>query len=361
MRLVICGDMSVTEESAAAFEVANAKKAFDDILEVFNAADRVIVNLECTLTESEGEIKKFGPCLKAPLNTALTLKRAGVTDCALSNNHIFDFGIKGLNDTINSLEECELLYTGIGENYEDSRKNHIIEADGVSVAIINVCEHEYSYATENRIGTRPFDEFETMQDIREAKKANDYVIVIYHGGKERCRYPSPRLRKACREMVYCGADVVLCQHSHIIGCYEKFEDAHILYGQGNFHFIWSDMGEDWLEGLIVGLDIDKGKLDIDFIPVVVNGEGIELAKGERKQKILSDMGKRNAELLSGEWKEHWVEFCKSNADIYKQAICGYSIDDDEDATQWFSHYLECEAHRDVWMELFPTWNKTNEI
>ena len=33
-----------------------------------------------------------------------------------------------------------------------------------------------------------------------------------------------------------GADVVLCQHSHCIGCYEQYEGAHILYGQGNFHF-----------------------------------------------------------------------------------------------------------------------------
>ena len=74
------------------------------------------------------------------------------------------------------------------------------EKDGVRVTLINVCEHEYTYATETRVGARPFDEFETMQDIREAKKDADYVIVVYHGGKELCQYPSPRLMKACREM-----------------------------------------------------------------------------------------------------------------------------------------------------------------
>ena len=26
----------------------------------------------------------------------------------------------------------------------------------------------------------------------------------------------------------------------------------------------------------------------------------------------------------------------------------------------FAHYLDCEAHTDVWRELFPTWNQTNE-
>ena len=26
----------------------------------------------------------------------------------------------------------------------------------------------------------------------------------------------------------------------------------------------------------------------------------------------------------------------------------------------FAHYLDCEAHTDVWRELYPTWNQTNE-
>ena len=30
---------------------------------------------------------------------------------------------------------------------------------------------------------------------------------------------------------------MLCQHSHIIGCMEKYENGVILYGQGNFHFL----------------------------------------------------------------------------------------------------------------------------
>jgi hypothetical protein len=29
--------------------------------------------------------------------------------------------------------------------------------------------------------------------------------------------------------------------------------------------------------------------------------------------------------------------------------------------QLFCHYLDCEAHTDVWRELFYTWNHTNEL
>ena len=124
MKLAIGGDLCVTKNSWDYFQNEEYEKAFCDVLDIFKRNDRVFVNLECAITESENRIKKFGPNLKAPLNTAKTLKKAGVTDCFLSNNHIFDFGIEGLEDTLRALDEVQLLWNGIGDNYDDSRKNH---------------------------------------------------------------------------------------------------------------------------------------------------------------------------------------------------------------------------------------------
>lgn len=365
MKLAICGDISITDHSRGAFENVDVSAAFCDIADLFSACDRVIVNLECAVTDRGTQIKKFGPHLNAPINTVKTLKAAGVTDCMLSNNHIFDLGKEGIEDTFKALDESDMYWTGFGKNYEDSRKNHVTEIDGVRVAFINVCEHEYSYATDNRMGARPFDEFETMHDIRLAKKDADYVIVIYHGGKELCRYPSPRLLKACREMVRCGADAVFCQHSHCIGCYEFFEGGHILYGQGNFHFVGRKGldNEMWNTGLVSVLDITKDRFDIQFVPVTIasNNVGMEIAKGELHKKLLLEFAARNEELENGEWKKKWNEFCVENYDKYIKAAACPTLDSDLDDMQRFCHYLDCEAHTDVWRELFYTWNKTNEI
>ena len=360
MKLAIGGDLSVTKYSSRHFEEVDARGAFNGLVDIFQQCDRVILNLECALTDRENAIKKCGPNLKGPVRTADTLRQAGVTDCTLSNNHIFDFGIEGLEDTLRQLDRVGIRWTGIGENVQASRKNHIIVQDGITISVVNVCEHEYTYALEDRTGARPFDEFETMEDIRQAKRSADYVIVIYHGGKEHCKYPSPRLRKACREMVLCGADVVLCQHSHCIGCYEKFEDAHILYGQGNFHFVGYRDTEGWDTGLLAVLQITKEKLDIEFVPVVMLETAIDTAKGEERQKILDGLWERSEQLHNGQWRQEWHAFCLSMYEPYKKSICGYSFGDDLDRVQVFAHYLDCEAHTDVWRELFPTWNHTNE-
>lgn len=361
MKVVICGDLSVTDESWSAFASADADAAFGDVQDILKGADKVIVNLECAVTDSDKGISKIGPCLKGPVNTVKTLKNAGVTHCLLSNNHIFDFGRKGLADTLAELDKQGMEYTGIGENYEDSRKDMLLSGEGFSVAVVNVCEHEYSYATENRIGARPFDEFETMEDIRKAKQQNKYVIVVYHGGKEYCRYPSPRLRKACREMARCGADAVLCQHSHIIGCWENFEGCHILYGQGNFHFVGRREEAFWNEGLIAALDITDAGISIRYIPVVAKDGGIVRMPEADSAKTLAEMARRNEELVNGQWKQRWSEFCRDQYKWYNGVRAGELAEGTEDKTQMFAHYLDCEAHRDVWMELFPTWNHTNEL
>lgn len=362
MKALLLGDLSPTVVTNPLFEKGDTQALFSDTLSLFEGNDINFVNLECALTDHDQAIKKFGPPLKATKNVAKVLKDIGVNYCGLSNNHIFDFGIKGAEDTLKHLDEAGIAYTGFGKNYEDSRKDLIIEKDGERIAIITVCEHEYSYALEDRMGSRPFSEFDTMDDIRAAKAMCDRVIVIYHGGKEHCRYPSPRLMNACRAMARNGADVVLCQHSHCIGCYELYHGCHILYGQGNYHFVYADakeVPETWNGALAVAYDTETH--DFEVTPLVNTDTGITLAKGAEKEQILSDYARRNQDLVSGDWKKGWHEFCLSMSERYINIIknaCQDNATELENAV--FGHYLDCEAHTDVWRELFPTYNQTNE-
>ena len=202
------------------------------------------------------------------------------------------------------------------------------------------------------------DEYDTIEDIREAKQNADRVIVLYHGGKEFSAYPSPRLYKICHAMVRAGADLVLCQHSHCIGCHEEYNGAHILYGQGNFHFLDPDPRESWYSELAVEYDTNSG--EISFIPLRTTDEYISLAKGDDAEAILEAFKKRSEELKNGEWKRGWHEFCESMRQRYVEAIGNAGRDDSTEIDNaYFGHMLDCEAHTDVWRELFPTCNQTN--
>lgn len=347
MKTLLLGDVCPTDITAPLFKAGDIKTLFTDVAGLFKGNDINLVNLECALTDSDNAIQKFGPNLKAPTETADTLKRLGVTHCAVSNNHIFDFGIEGVLDTFAALNAAGITYTGFGESYDHSRRDLVIEKDGERVSVIAVCEHEYSYALPDRMGARPFDEFDTLEDIRKAAVVSDRVIVLYHGGKEQSLYPSPRLYRACHAMARAGADVILCQHSHCVGCYEQYQGCHILYGQGNFHFVKPSDLVGWNTGVAVKYDTKTHS--IEFVPYKTTDNGITLDDN------IGDFETRNTELQNGKWRDGWHAFCESKKEVYLKAIYEAA-----EKPKKFGHYLDCEAHTDVWRELFPTANRTNE-
>lgn len=356
MKLLICGDTVPTAASAPLFAAGDVNALFGSVKDDFAAHDRVIVNLECALTDSEHKIRKFGPNLKGPVETAQTLRAAGVTDCAIANNHILDFGVGGLHDTEKLLDAAGICWFGCGENAQEAKKPHYIEKDGQKIAVLAFNEHEYTYALDNQAGAAPFDPFDAMAEIASVKKNVDYLIVLYHGSKEYCAYPSPRLRQLCRAMTELGADVVLCQHSHIIGCAEEHAGGTIIYGQGNFHFVKFSDRPFWARGLMVSLDFDAG-VRVRYIPVVAGENGIDRADELEARSIMAGFEARSDELKDERWLEGWRRFVQENSAGYLDCV-RQAMDGDETHRERMAHYLDCEAHLDMLRELFRTWHNT---
>ncbi len=362
MKTLFVGDICATPATEELYRSRNTQKLFGDTVELFKNTDMNFINLECAITESDGAIRKFGPNLKSPLEMADVFAELKVTVAGISNNHTFDYGRVGARDTIEALTKAGIDYTGFGDDLASSKKNYIFEKDGERICIIAVCEHEYTYALDDRMGSRPFDEFETIEEIREAKKDADRVIVAYHGGKELCHYPSPRLMRACRAMIRAGADLVLCQHTHCLGAYESYNGGHILYGQGNFNFVKAvPMPDCWKEGLAVRYDTKANT--VELIPTVENetGDGIRLANEAEKARILADIKKYSDSVSDGTWQDGWHEFCIRTAPDYLKRIALVATEGATDSQNAIlGHYIDCEAHLDLLKEYFKSWNYTNE-
>jgi hypothetical protein len=116
----------------------------------------------------------------------------------------------------------------------------------------------------------------------------------------------------------------------------------------------------WHTGLAVAYDTQSH--EITFIPLKANDCGIELAKGEEREAILSAFAERNRALEDGSWRDRWHAFCEEKRERYVNETIGRAglADSTERENDLFSHYLNCEAYTDVWRELFPSYNLTNE-
>lgn len=325
MSILIGADIVPTKSNIEQFNKGDA--AFlvgSELLKILNDADYRIFNLEVPLTDVCSPIDKCGPNLIAPTSTINGYKSIGVDFVTLANNHILDQGEQGLQSTCDLLRKNNIAYCGVGDNLSRAKIPYIFELDGRKIGIYACAEHEFSIAAEDSFGANPFDPLETFDHISSLEQEVDYVIVLYHGGKEHYRYPSPNLQRVCRKFVKSGADLVVCQHSHCIGCEEKYLDGTIVYGQGNFLF---DDGESefWQTSLLIKID---NEFKISYIPIRKNNETVRLATPNDACDILDFFIQRSDEIKQkGFIEARYSEFAYSmlNGYLFRVSGCGKSL------------------------------------
>ena len=320
MNILIGADLVPTESNAEYFVKGDIRHLFgDELVTVLNYADYRIFNLEVPLTKKASPIPKCGPNLIADTDTVSGYKAAGTDLLTLANNHILDQGTDGLGSTLKTLEDAGISYVGVGNTPIEAARPFIFECDGKKIGVYACAEHEFSLVTDCSAGANPIDLLESPDHVVKLKAQCDYVIVLYHGGKEHYRYPSPDLQKVCRKLVEKGADLVICQHSHCIGCEEKYAGGTIVYGQGNFLFDYSD-NECWQTGMLVEIDDDFG---ISYRPLVKSGNCVRLADEENRQKILEGFYKRSEEIKSPDFVEsEYSKFADTFRISYMRALSG---------------------------------------
>ncbi len=364
MKILVGGDLVPTESNIALFSSNNLLALLgEDLVDLFQKADCRVFNLEAPLYDGEGRIQKCGPHLKAPTAVIEGIKGLNPNVFTLANNHIFDYGFEGLKSTMDVLSKAGIGYVGAGKDLEQAKTSQILKFGNQTVGFYACAEHEFSIADEHQPGANPFDFIDSFDHISELKKKVDFVIVLFHGGKEYYRYPSPMLQKICRKMVDCGASLVVCQHSHCIGSYELYKNSHIVYGQGNFIFDDSEK-EFWLTSLVVQLETEP-ELKISFIPIVKEKQTIRLADDSQKEKILKEFLLRSEQIQKpGFIKEKYEDYSLTAIDNYLMKISGrgklMSRMDKYVFKGALSHILfrkknywaalnviECEAHREL--------------
>ena len=363
MKLLIGADLVPTTSNAELFAGGDAKALVGrELLDILRSADYRIFNLETPLTDVLSPIEKCGPALAAPTKAINGYKALGVDCVTIANNHIMDQGENGFLSTLKTMDESEISYFGGGLNLEEAQKPFVIELEGKKIGFYACAEHEFSIAEEAKMGANPFDPLESLDHISELKPLCDYVIVLYHGGKEHYRYPSPNLQKVCRKMVQKGANLVVCQHSHCVGCEEKYQDGTIVYGQGNFLFDHSE-SEFWKTSLLISIEIESGK--IDYIPLSKKGNGVRLADENEKKIILAGFESRSESIKSNEFiKKEYEKFAfqmrnsyliklDSMSIVFKalNKLCRHKLKYKVSKKRKLAirNYVECEAHRELFL------------
>ena len=315
--ILVGGDVVPTQSNLESF-LSGGSLWDQNLMALRDQADIAVFNLECPLTDSDDPIEKCGPCMKAPRNAVKGLCSFRPDAVSLANNHILDYGPEGIRQTMEALSANGILTFGAGSDLDEADRPLILERNGKKIGFYALAEHEFSYARENSPGANPLDLLNLQERIRQIRDACDFLVVLYHGGREHYRYPSPMLQKTCRKIAVSGADVVLCQHSHCIGSHETYLGKEILYGQGNFLFDAEDAGESFRTGLLVRIQIDgDGKSTVEYLPVRTKDGQCVLSEGEEREKTLGDLEVRSGRITDPQEVERLYQ---QYADEYREKM-----------------------------------------
>ena len=277
--IFVAGDVVPRHRTVRLFKEKQTEYLFNDLIPIIRNADISVVNFEAPIIESkETPIRKSGPCLFTTKETMEVLKDAGFNTVTLANNHFRDQGQQGVEQTIKAAQLLHMDYVGGGISLEESRKILYKRINNKTVAIINVCENEFSIATNQYGGSNPLDIISVYEDIIEARKNVDYVILIIHGGVEHYQYPTPRMKRTYRYFIDIGADVVVNHHQHCFSGYEIYNEKPIFYGLGNFCFDWEGKQNSiWNQGYAIKLNMGRN-IDFELIPYMQCNEEPRLKK-----------------------------------------------------------------------------------
>lgn len=242
--------------------------AFRKVADTLNQADITFINLENPLVKN-CPIKNDGMIFCSSTRHIEGLLHAGIDVVGISNNHTMNYGISGLNDTLEVLKQNELVSVGVENPAYKSLHN-------IKIAFLAYNEIECIY------GGIACIEKETIQnDIETARDSGaELIVVMYHWGTEYTHQPSQRQIDLAHYTIDSGADLVLGNHPHWYQPVEVYDGKVIMYSHGNLIFdqMWS---EKTREGVIGKYFFSGNRLiDVEFIPTYIHDYG--------QPQILSD-------------------------------------------------------------------------
>lgn len=217
-----------------------------EVLGQLQALDGLLINLECCLsTRGQPWQRTYRPFhFRADPDWAVpALQAAGVDYASLANNHLLDFEVPALLDTVDVLSETGISHAGAGRTIEAAREPALVSFDGLDVAVVSLTDNTPEYAagpTAPGVAHVPMEldaeERETVRTILARAKRHDpdLLVASLHWGPNMVAEPAENYRESGHFLIEEGVDLIHGHSAHVFQGIEVYDGVPILYDCGDF-------------------------------------------------------------------------------------------------------------------------------
>ncbi|MDF1536616.1 MAG: CapA family protein [bacterium] len=239
LRIALLGDFLPAGSAQPVIDRYGYARLFDGVREILATTDAVVLNLETPLTTSGNAVEGKTYTFRASPEAAAAMKAEGVQAAWLANNHILDFGVEALADTIFYMEEAGISHAGAGMDVGSAYSPALLKLkDRIALLLgySNTFPESY-WARKARPGTAFGSPKAVARGVAAADQAADGpVIASFHWGAELMTEPKDYQVELARVAVDSGASLVVGHHPHVPQPIDVYRGAPVMYSLGNFSF-----------------------------------------------------------------------------------------------------------------------------
>jgi poly-gamma-glutamate capsule biosynthesis protein CapA/YwtB (metallophosphatase superfamily) len=219
-----------------------------DALEELERAgtDVRIINLETSITESEDYWPKKEVLYRMHPRNIGCLTAARIDCCCLANNHVLDWGYRGLQETLRTLDMAGVARAGAGGNAAAAAAPAVLGLAGKGRVLVFSLGSPTSGifrkwgATEDKPGINLLEDLSertarrtASQMLKQTQPCDVTIASIHWGDNWGYDIPAEQINFA-RRLIEEGVSIVHGHSSHHVKTIEVYLDRPILYGCGDF-------------------------------------------------------------------------------------------------------------------------------
>ncbi|BFT71841.1 CapA family protein [Paenibacillus sp. P36] len=218
----------------------NFFKMFEDVQNYLRMPDILVANQETMIGGKELRLSGY-PSFNSPQEVGDALKAAGVDLVTVANNHTLDRGEKVIQSALSYWDRLGIPYTGAFKSKEDQKHIRTMVKNNITFSFLS-----YAYGTNgiphpkgkaylvNRIDTA-----QIAQEVEQAKRISDVVVVAMHWGTEYETLPNESQMALAQKLADYGVHIVIGNHPHVLQppAWVSGRNGHktlVLYSLGNF-------------------------------------------------------------------------------------------------------------------------------
>ena len=294
--LVAVGDVMLDKLTSRRLREYDVSYPLKHIQHITSSGDLNFANLESPISD-RGTPASKRYVFRARPETVEVLLDGGFNLVSLANNHILDYGVEAMADTISILASHGIAHAGAGMDLDSARRGYISEVNGVKVAVLAYTRaapmryYPAWQAEEKKPGTMfYYQEDLVLEDLKRVRPQADVVIVSVHWGSEYTYNVNREQASLGRLLIDNGADLVLGHHSHTPQGIEFYRGKPIVYSLGNFLFYPFSKplcNESYIFQATVGRD---GVESIRLTPVLLGDSQPFVPVGEELERLQQVIG-----------------------------------------------------------------------